>query len=373
LAKEFSATAVVMNIQSGEIYALASQPSFDPNDFSRGLTAEIWEGLLANPGKPLNNKAVTGQYPPASTFKMITAIAAMRSDNVKRSFKAYCPGFYNFGRERFHCWEKRGHGHVDVEEAIMKSCDIYFYKVATEIGIESIAEVARELGLGDKLGFEITEEAPGLVPDKNWKLGYVGETWQPGETIVSSIGQGYLKTTPLQLATMTARLISGKAVKPHIVYNAGGEVTKVPEFPDLKIEPSHLRMVKRAMDRVVNDKEGTAYHSRIRDEGFEMGGKTGTAQVKRITKEERAAGIKNEDLERRFRHHGLFVGYAPLNKPKYACAVVVEHGGGGSASAAPIARDILKEVQRRDLANTPVQIAVEQPAEQMSKDKKPDA
>jgi len=356
LAKEFSATAVVMNVHTGEVYALASQPSFDPNDFSRGLTPEIWEGLLANPGKPLNNKAVSGQFPPASTFKMITAIAALKSKNVKRNFTAYCPGHYDFGKERFHCWEKRGHGHVDIEQAIMKSCDVFFYKVATEIGIKEIAKVAKDLGLGHKLGFEISEEVPGLVPSKGWKLGYMGELWQPGETIVTSIGQGYLKVTPLQLATMTSRLVNGgKAVVPHIIHSAGGEVTNVPEFPDIPIEKSHLELVKRAMDRVVNDEHGTARGSRIREPGMSMGGKTGTAQVKRITKEERLAGIKNEDLQRKFRDHGLFVGFAPVDRPQYACAVVVEHGCSGSASAAPIARDILTEIQRRKLFSTPVQ------------------
>lgn len=348
LAKERSASAVIMDVETGAVYALASHPSFDPNVFTHGLSAAAWEELLADPGHPLTNKAIAGQYPPASTFKMITALAALRAGRATESRKVYCPGFYEYGGDRFHCWKRGGHGSVDVVDALAESCDTYFYELATEIGIDNIAAVAREFGLGEKLDFELLEEAPGLVPDKDWKMGYFGNSWKPGETIVASIGQGYLQATPLQLATMTARLVNGGyAVKPWITAYEGTHRQHQEKPPKMDLNEWHMKLIKRGMDTVVNKENGTAYGSRIVDPAMSMGGKTGTAQVKRITKEARAAGERNEDLAWRYRHHGLFVGYAPVDKPKYACCVVVEHGVGGSVSAAPIAKELLTEVQRR--------------------------
>jgi penicillin-binding protein 2 len=351
LAKERSASAVVMDVHSGAVYALASHPAFDPNVFTQGISAATWEELLADPGHPLTNKAIAGQYPPASTFKMLTALAGFRTGKISRHRRVFCPGHYEFGDTRFHCWSRGGHGSVNVEEALQKSCDVYFYETALEIGIDNIAQVAREFGLGDKLGFELLEERPGLVPDRAWKMAQMGDTWKPGETIVNSIGQGYLLATPLQLAVMTARLVNGgHAVKPWITSSVGEEERTALHWPKIDISEEHLAIIKNGMDMVVNQERGTAYGSRIHDPAMAMGGKTGTAQVRRITMEQRAQGVRNEDLPWKSRHHGLFVGYAPLQNPRYVCSVVVEHGVGGSTTAAPAARDILLEVQKRDPA-----------------------
>ncbi len=355
LAKEVSASAVIMDAHSGAVYALASYPSFDPNLFTRGVPADKWEALLADAGHPLTNKAIAGQYPPASTFKMVTALAGLRAGKINPTRKVYCPGFYEFGDDRFHCWKPGGHGHVNVMEALEVSCDTYFYELSTEIGIDNIAATARMMGLGDKLGFDLAEERPGLVPDKEWKRGYHGTTWQPGETINASIGQGDLQATPLQLAVMTARLVNGGyAVKPWLAGYVGREKHFHEHWPKMNIDEAHLRIICDGMNAVVNGENGTGGGSKISQPGWEMGGKTGTAQVKRITAHERAMGIKNENLPWRQRHHALFVGYAPVQAPQYICSVVVEHGVGGARSAAPIARDLLIAVQKRAPHKTPL-------------------
>lgn len=348
LSHRRSASAVVMDIHTGAVYASASHPSFDPNDFTLRLPQDIWEELLSNTALPLNNKASGGLYPPGSTFKMLTALAALKAGLINENTTSFCPGYYEYGRDRFHCWKKHGHGTMNLEGALRESCDVYFYKVATEVGIDRIADMARQFGLDAPVSINIPDEKAGLMPDKNWKLGNIGEKWQPGESIVASIGQGYIQTTPLQLATMTARLANGGyAVRPWIVGYVGSEFQVDEHWPKLDISKRHLDLVKRGMDAVVMSEKGTARGSRINIEGMEMGGKTGTAQVRRITMQQREAGIKNSSLPWKYRHHALFVGYAPLHKPRYACAVVVEHGGGGSTSAAPLAKDILLEVQKR--------------------------
>ncbi len=356
LAREKSASAVIMDVHTGAVYALASHPAFDPNDFTRGLSPSMWEGLLADPGHPLTNKAIAGQYPPASTFKMVTALAGLRAGKVTQGRTSYCPGYYKYGKDKFHCWKRGGHGTINLEQALAQSCDVYFYELAIEIGIEKIAHAARDLGLGQKLGFDLPQERPGLVPDKNWKMGHIGKIWRPGETIISSIGQGYLLATPLQLAVMTSRLVNGGyAVKPWITGYIGVQAQaplQEKSWPKMDIHPWHATLIKRGMDAVVNHKRGTAFASRIEEEGLFMGGKTGTAQVKKITTEQRRLGVKNEDLPWIQRHHALFVGYAPLNNPRYACAVVVEHGIGGSKTAAPIAKELLIKVQQLNTADS---------------------
>ncbi len=347
LGSEQSASAVIMDAHTGAVYGLASHPSFDPNAFTRGLSADMWEGLLANPGFPLTNKAIAGQYPPASTFKMVTALAGLRAGVASSKNTVFCSGFYEYGGDRFHCWKAAGHGTVNLVDALVESCDTYFYKISTDIGINKIAKTARMLGLGSKLGFDLNEERPGLIPDQNWKMGYFGEHWRPGETIVASIGQSYLQATPLQLATMTARLVNGGyAVKPWMTGYVGNQSFEKEQWDKLDIKKSHLSLIRKGMDDVVNKKSGTAYRSRIKNKGYEMGGKTGTAQVRKITLEQRATGVQNKDLPWKDRHHALFVGYAPVKNPRYVCAVVVEHGVGGSTTAAPIARDLLAEAQR---------------------------
>jgi penicillin-binding protein 2 len=355
LSSERSASAVIMDVHSGEIYALASYPGFDPNYFTGGISHERYEELRSDITLPLINKAVAGQYPPGSTFKMITALAALEAGVVTENTTCFCPGHYTLGNTRFHCWKPGGHGTVNVVMALEQSCDTYFYKLSTDLGIKNIAAMARRLGLGQLFDMELKEERAGLVPDEEWKKKNRGEVWHPGETVIASIGQGYMLATPLQLAVMTARIVNGgKAVKPWLAGYVGDERVKHAVWEDLKLNPKHVATVMRGMERVVNEQRGTAYGSRIKIEGLSMGGKTGTAQVKRITKQERATGVKNEDLAWQFRHHALFVGYAPVDNPRYACSVVVEHGVGGSKAAAPVARDLLTMALQRDPASKPI-------------------
>ncbi len=347
VARERSASAVVMDVHTGEVYALCSHPSFDPNLFSRGIPADVWEGLLADETNPLTNKAVAGQYPPGSTFKMVTALAALDA-GISPGVVVRCPGYYMIGRDKFHCWRPAGHGTVGFEQAIVQSCDTFFYEMGNRIGVDAIAKMARRLGLGAKMDFDVPGEGEGIIPDRAWKLKRYKEPWHRGETLNSAIGQGHTLTTPLQLATMTARLVNGgKAVKPILVRSIEEKGSQIPEWKTIGLNPAHLAIVMRGMAGVVNGDHGTARGSQIKEAPYSMGGKTGTAQVRRITAAMRAAGIKNESLSWKWRHHALFVGYGPVDAPRYACCVVVEHGVGGAKAAAPIVRDILLAIQKR--------------------------
>lgn len=351
LNKEKSASAVVLDAKTGAVYALASSPGFDPNLFTQGLSANMWEKMLADPGYPLTNKAIAGQYPPGSTFKMVTALAALEAGIIDSKRKVFCPGFYEYGNDRFHCWKAQGHGHVDLVSALAQSCDTFFYKISTELGVEKISEMAKRLGLGSKLDFDLKEERPGLIPNKDWKMGHFGEHWRAGETVVASIGQGYIQTTPLQLAIMTARLVNGgMAVKPWMSAYAGEQSLEGTPPSSLGFKKWHLDLIRKGMDNAVNTLNGTAYSSIIEEKNMRMGGKTGTAQVKRITREQRAMGLQNEDLPWKHRHHALFVGYAPIDDPRYVVSVVVEHGVAGSKTAAPLARELLVQAQKRNPA-----------------------
>lgn len=359
LSEHVSATAVVMDVHTGAVYAMASHPSFDPNMFVRGVPHDVWQGLMEDPARPQTNKALAGQYPPGSTFKMVTALAGLEAGVISSATSVFCPGHYSFGNGRFHCWKKGGHGSVDLTKALRESCDTFFYKTSTDIGIDRIAKMARRFGLGEILGFEVAEEKTGLVPDTAWKKSQLGQSWHPGETLVASIGQGFYLTTPLQLAVMVSRMVNGgRAVKPWISGYVGNKFIGRTEeaWPEMGLSEQHLAMIRKGMEAVVNSPGGTAYGSRIKEEGKEMGGKTGTAQVQRITKEQRRLGVKNEDLPWAQRHHALFVGYAPMQNPQYACAVVVEHGVGGSKAAAPIAKLLLERAQQRGLASSSIKI-----------------
>ncbi|MCG8354126.1 MAG: penicillin-binding protein 2 [Kiloniellales bacterium] len=351
LMGERAAAAVVMDIERGDVLALASVPSYDPNPFSLGMTAKQWSELINDPLRPLNNRAVSGLYAPGSTYKMIVALAALEA-GIGPGHRVYCPGFMRLGNARFHCWKKHGHGWMDMRNGIKQSCDVYFYEVARRAGIDRISAMSRRFGLGAEVGIDLYGEKGGMIPTRDWKLATFGEPWQGGETLVTAIGQGFVLSTPLQLAVMTARLASGKAVTPRLVRgfkDALAEGETVPAFEPMGLPEPHLRVIRDAMDATVNERRGTAYGKRITEEGWEMAGKTGTSQVRRITMAERLAGVtKNEDLPWRRRDHALFVCYAPVHAPRYCAAVIVEHGGGGSKTAAPIAKDIMLEVQRRD-------------------------
>ena len=351
LAHHQSASAVLLGVETGEILAMASTPSYEPNQFVRGLDAETWRSVVSDPMTPLVNRSLSGLYAPGSTFKLVVALAALNSGRWWPGRRTYCRGFMELGRAQFHCWNKHGHGWLDLLGAIEQSCDIYFYELAHKIGIDRIAEMAVELGLGAKLLGELPGEQEGLVPTPGWKLAATGEKWQGGETLITGIGQGFVLTTPLQLAVMAARIASGRAVRPRLVIEpaADGTPPDEPLFPALEIRETALRVVRRGMDAVANRERGTAYRYSIREPELELAGKTGTSQVRRISKRERGSGVlKNHQRPWRERDHALFVAYAPVERPRYAISVVVEHGGAGSSVATPIARDLLLEAQRRD-------------------------
>jgi penicillin-binding protein 2 len=356
LSKEISASAVVLDVHSGDVLSMVSHPSFDPNDFNRGLGVVEWNTLINSPAAPLSNKAIAGRYSPGSCFKMLVALTALERGVISPTGKVFCEGHMELGDTKFHCWRRGGHGLVDVVSAIAQSCDVYFYEVARRVGIDRIAEMAQRFGLGDITGLDLPGEKQGLVPTKEWKRKAKDRPWHQGETLLAGIGQGYVLTTPLQLAVMTARLVNGGfAVSPQLTKSVSTTgVHAVPErhaFPKIGVSPRNLAIVKDAMSQVVNSPHGTAHRSAITDPRYTMGGKTGTVQVRRITKAEREQGVvKNEDLPWEERDHALFVGFAPADNPRYAVAVVVEHGGGGSSVAAPIAHDILLAAQRRQSA-----------------------
>lgn len=336
-----SASAVVMDVATGELQCVASSPTFDPNQFVRGISVENWAALNENPYRPLAAKAFQGTYPPGSTYKMMVALAVLESGVIEPEETVYCPGFVDVGSTRFHCWKRGGHGNINLHESLKQSCDSYYYEVSQRIGIDAISEMAAKFGVGVRHDLPLSAVAEGLNPTRQWKRDVRDEPWRIGDTVNASIGQGYVLASPLQLATMIARLASGLATSPRLIkpllgLEAGSEVAK------LSINENALRRCRSAMADVVNHNRGTAYRSRALMAGYDLAGKTGTSQVRRITVEERALGIiRNEDLPWERRDHALFVGFAPIDKPKYSIAVVVEHGGSGSRAAAPIARDIM--------------------------------
>jgi penicillin-binding protein 2 len=336
-----SGSLMVMDIVSGEILCSVSSPGFDPNIFSNELQAEEWNILKKNTRSPFLNRSMSGVYPPGSTIKMAVALAALESGLIDFKTKFFCSGSRKLGNREFHCWADDGHGQLNLLEAIEQSCDVYFYELGLKVGINKISQMMKKLGLGQYYDLEIDDKAKGVVPNKEWKFKRDGSRWSLGETLNASIGQGYILTTPLQLVTMASRIASnGLNITPTFTIgkNKNG-------FESLNINKQHLDYIKKAMERVVTGKKGTAKNYKIGSKKFEMAGKTGTVQVVRISKAEREEGVvKNEDREWKKRDHALFVGYAPANNPKYAISVVVEHGGSGSSVAAPIARDVFKHL-----------------------------
>lgn len=348
LAEQRSASAVVLDAYTGAIFAMSSYPAFDPNVFSGGIPYILWDELLKDTAAPLTNKVIAGQYPPGSTFKMVTALAALQAGVTSEHRTVFCPGYIKLGNHYFNCWQKHGHGSMNLKQAMAQSCDCYFYQMALDMGIDRIAEMGKRLGLGSITGIDMPGERGGIMPNQQWKRDRYKQSWTSGDSLNASIGQGYVLTTPLQLAVMTARLINGGIpIKPFLAQHAGQKnLHPAPISERLGIDPHHLQLIKGGMDEVINGPRGTARASKPR-EPFSMGGKTGTAQVRRISMEERRRGFRIEDAPWEHQHHALFVGYAPVDNPRYTCACVVEHGGGGSAVTAPIVRDILVETQKR--------------------------
>ncbi len=347
-----SAACVVMDTNTGDVLALASTPGYDPNLFNVGISNQQWYALTHDDHKPLLNKALSGSYPPGSTFKPAMAMGAM--DNGLEDLQVFCTGSVTLGNHTFHCWKKGGHGHVDLRRGIQVSCDVFFYEVARRLGIDNMEAAARALGMGAPTGIEIPGEIAGFIPSRAWKLARYGIPWQPGDTLSAGIGQGYVVVTPIQLCTVAARLASGKALVPRITKVVGNRLQPRPIPGDLPFSQKAFDMVRSGLFAVCNEPGGTAYAWRITQPGFEMSGKTGTAQVRRISKEEHLTGVrKNESLPWNLRDHALFFAFAPSTSPRYACMVLLEHGAVGAHPHVQMARDILLFAQQRDPVKLP--------------------
>ncbi len=335
------ASIVVLDAITGAILVMASYPTFDPNDVSFRVNLERWRELARHKDHPLENRALRGVYPPGSTFKVVTALAGLEAGVITPDEHMTCPGAYIFARHRFRCWKRHGGG-IDVHQAIKQSCDVYFYETARRMGIDRLAATSRALGLGQIHDLGIVGQKQAIIPDTAWKKKALHQPWYPGETISCAIGQGYVSATPLQLAVMTARIATGRAVSPRLI-GKGGDA---PEPPLLNVDPAHLELVRAGMVAVVNQPGGTAVRSALAIPDVQMAGKTGTSQVISAKNQGFLKGWEGET-------HALFIAYAPVASPRYAAACVVEHGGGGSRAAAPVVKDVMTEVLLRDPATRP--------------------
>lgn len=324
-----SGAVVAIDIHSGEVLALASSPSFDPNTFVMGIDAKTWASLNTDPGLPLMDRATLGQYAPGSTYKPLVAVAALTEGVTTPEERIYCNGELAFGDRVFHCWKKGGHGHVNMDGALVGSCDVYFYTMGQRLGIDAMSRYATLFGLGASTGIGLPEQN-GLVPTRAWKKRVKHEPWVAGEDLIHAIGQGYTLLTPLQLAQYTARMASGKLVQPRL------EANGVADFTAMPIPPENIALVRGYMDDVVNDIYGTGHRAYSRK--YRLAGKTGTSQVVSINRSER---MKLSDIPEKQRTNALFIGFGPVEAPRVATAVILEHAGGGGANAAPIARDTM--------------------------------
>ena len=337
--------AVAINVKTGAILAITSKPSFDPAFFARGISVDEWLALLQNDRHPLTNKALKGQYPPGSTFKLVTALAAMRSGLVADDFTVDCKGKIELGNREFRCWKKRGHGETDIKKAIRESCDVWFYEVGLKIGIDRIAEMSRELGLDSVGGYLPDNERSGLIPDSAWKKRRFNDRWYDGETVIAAIGQGFVLATPMQLAIMTATIANGgNVMRPYVVdriEDFDGEVVMqqaADQLATAQLDAAELEILRAGLEAVVNEPHGTGWASRLPN--ITVAGKTGTSQVIRMKADDEEE-LDEEEIKYKHRDHGLFVSYAPAEDPEIAVAVIVEHGEHGSTAAAPISREIL--------------------------------
>ncbi len=339
LTQHRSGCGVALDIDTGDILAMVSVPSFDPNMFRQDDGDEYIDSLRDDIAKPFMNKAIEGLYPPGSTFKIVVALAALEAGATTEREKIFCPGYWDYGDRRYHCWEHQGHGKVDLAGALKHSCDIYFYQMALRIGIDAIKEMAVRLGFTEKYMDDVlSREMPGVMPDRYWKEKNIGYRWVHGDTVISGIGQGFILANCLQLATMMARSASNKRVVPRLI-----KTDDRPQFESMKLQKKNIDAVLKGLEEVLK-KGGTAAASAINVNGKRMGGKTGTSQVRSISKKERESGVlTNEQLKWHMRNHGLFVGYAPTDRPKYAVCVVTEHAG-GSGPAARTCAAVMKEL-----------------------------
>ena len=351
----------VMDIYTGEVVAMYSSPSYDPNLFLFGISKDEWELIRNNPLKPLINKTLSGLYSPGSTIKPIVALSALENNIVNPKFKVKCTGKIEFYGQTFHCWKEKGHGFVSLNNAMKQSCDTYFYEIARLLGVDRLKITAEKFGLGQKvLGEYFENEKQGLFPNTKWKKNNIGKSWVLGETLITGIGQGYIQTTPLQLCLMTAQIANGGySIKPKIIVNNNPltfqEAKKSMEEQNLNNlntqlfkDPKNIKIIQEAMFSSTNEIYGTSYKSRIDDPKYQFAGKTGTAQVKRISKRERELDLKIDQIPYNDRDHALYIAYGPYKNPRYALSIIVEHGGSGSRAAAPIAKKLFKLIIDRD-------------------------
>ncbi len=328
---------VALDPNNGEILAMANYPTYNPNQFIRGFSHAEWQEVNANPNRPLINKAIQGVYPPGSTFKVVVALAALLGGKVDPSEQIYCGGSMDKEKQKFYCWRRQGHGSIGLVQAITQSCDVYFYKISERLGIDAIARQARKMGLGVLTGVELDGERAGLIPSRAWKRKRFKTIWYPGETLISGIGQGYVLTTPLQLASMIASVANGGTVyRPSLLRLQSGQAPDI--ISHMAVPPYHLALLRESLEAVVHAPTGTAAKARPEND-IRVAGKTGTSQVVRHKREKSGQLIQSTNAK--LQDHALFVCYAPLEKPKIAISVVVEHGGHGGATAAPVAKRVM--------------------------------
>ena len=352
LLKEKSGSICIMDIYTGDIVAMVSSPTFDANKFVHGITSKDWQDLIKDEKKPLINKSIAGLYPPGSTIKPLVALSALENDVISPNTLRECRGSIELYGHKYHCWKEKGHGVVNLREAIKQSCDIYFYEVARRLGVDRLAITANKFGLGSGVLNILNEERTGLVPSTEWKMKNIGKGWVLGETLLAGIGQGYYQVTPLQLCLMSAQLANGGyKIKPKIIHDEqtsqlNQDVTDE-IFKQLYRNKENVKFVLDAQYGATNEPMGTSYRSRHVKSEYIFAGKTGTSQTRTITAEERKLKLKQKDLPYKRRDHALFTAFAPYKNPQYAISIVIEHGGTGSSTAAPIAKKIIKKVLDR--------------------------
>ena len=352
LIKKKSGSVCVMDIYTGDIVSLVSNPTFDPNKFVHGISQEDWQALIKDTKKPLINKSMAGLYPPGSTIKPIVALSALENDVISPKFTVECRGSVDLYDRTYHCWKEKGHGFMNLRNGIKQSCDIYFYEVARRLGVDRLSVTAKQFGLGQKVLGTFLEERSGVVPNTKWKLKNIGKGWYLGETLIAGIGQGYFQSTPIQLCLMTAQLANGGyKIKPKIIYNEQDLQTTTKDsgekFKQLYRNQENVKFVLDAQFGATNEPMGTSYRSRHVKPEYIFAGKTGTSQTRTITAEERELDLKQKDLPYKKRDHALFTAFAPYKNPRYAFSVVIEHGGTGSSIAAPIAKKVIRKVLDR--------------------------
>ncbi len=349
LLKDKAGSICVMDIYTGSIIAMHSSPTFDPNLFVFGISQDDWQIIRNNPMKPLVNKTLQGNYSPGSTIKPIVALSALENGIINTNFTVKCTGKTEMYGQTYHCWKKKGHGFVSLRNAMKQSCDTYFYEIARKLGVDKLSETAKRFGLGEKVFGDLFDiEKKGLIPNTQWKKDALGKGWLLGETMITGIGQGYIQTTPIQLCLMTAQIANGGyKIYPQILVNDENQIQPDDKFTPLYKNSKNIEIVQDAMFGSTNEVMGTSYRSRIDDPKYQFAGKTGTAQVKKITEKERELDLKTFEIPYEQRDHALYIAFGPYNRPRYALSVLVEHGGNGSTTAAPMAKKLFKLVVDR--------------------------